>query len=170
VVLYVCETCSLTLEEHRLRVSENRRLRIFGPKRDEMRWGWKNLCIKELHKLYSLPSIFCVYENENIWSKWSRRWEVTYDAAGFSSENSWRYTFMKMHGLCMCTWSRTAQKMSSTKPKFSTFRWTELWTPKVLNWSQLKLLAIRKHTKPNSVAFSPQANYTDRATAACRRS
>jgi hypothetical protein len=25
-------------------------------------------------------------------------------------------------------------------------------------------------TKLNSVAFSPQANYTDRATAACRRS
>jgi hypothetical protein len=38
VVLYGCETCSLTLrEEHRLRVFENRLLRrIFGPKRDEV--------------------------------------------------------------------------------------------------------------------------------------
>jgi hypothetical protein len=38
VVLYGCETWSLTLrEEHRLRVFENRVLRrIFGPKRDEM--------------------------------------------------------------------------------------------------------------------------------------
>jgi hypothetical protein len=37
VVLYGCETGSLTLrEEHRLRVFENRVLRrIFGPKRDE---------------------------------------------------------------------------------------------------------------------------------------
>jgi uncharacterized membrane protein len=37
VVLYGCETWSLTLrEEHRLRVSENRVLRrVFGPKRDE---------------------------------------------------------------------------------------------------------------------------------------
>jgi hypothetical protein len=37
IVLYVCETWSLTLrEEHRLRVFENRMLRrIFGPKRDE---------------------------------------------------------------------------------------------------------------------------------------
>jgi hypothetical protein len=37
VVLYGCETRSLTLrEEHRLRVFENRVLRrIFGPKRDE---------------------------------------------------------------------------------------------------------------------------------------
>jgi hypothetical protein len=38
VVLYDCETWSLTLrEEHRLRVFENRILRrIFGPKRDEV--------------------------------------------------------------------------------------------------------------------------------------
>jgi hypothetical protein len=39
VVLYGCETWSLTLkEEHRLRVFENRVLRrIFGPKRDEVK-------------------------------------------------------------------------------------------------------------------------------------
>jgi hypothetical protein len=39
VVLYGCETRSLTLsEERRLRVFENRVLRkIFGPKRDEVR-------------------------------------------------------------------------------------------------------------------------------------
>jgi hypothetical protein len=38
VVLYGCETWSLTLrDEHRLRVFENRVLkRIFGPKRDEV--------------------------------------------------------------------------------------------------------------------------------------
>ena len=38
VVLYGCESWSLTLrEEHRLRVFENRVLRrIFGPKRDEV--------------------------------------------------------------------------------------------------------------------------------------
>jgi hypothetical protein len=36
VVLYGCETWSLTLrEEHRLRISENRVLRIFRPKREE---------------------------------------------------------------------------------------------------------------------------------------
>jgi hypothetical protein len=41
VVLYGCETWSLTLrEEHRLRVYENRVLRrIFGPKRDEVTGG-----------------------------------------------------------------------------------------------------------------------------------
>jgi hypothetical protein len=41
LVLYGCETWSLTLrEEHRLRVFENRVLRrIFGPKRDEVAGG-----------------------------------------------------------------------------------------------------------------------------------
>jgi hypothetical protein len=46
VVLYGCETWSLTLrKEHRLRVFENRVLRrIFGLKRDEVTGEWKN-CI-----------------------------------------------------------------------------------------------------------------------------
>ena len=41
VVLYGCETWSLTLkEERRLKVSENRVLRkVFGPKRDEVTKG-----------------------------------------------------------------------------------------------------------------------------------
>jgi hypothetical protein len=42
VVLYGCETWSLTLrEKRRLRVFENRVLRIFGPKRDEVKWEWR---------------------------------------------------------------------------------------------------------------------------------
>jgi hypothetical protein len=59
VVLYGCETLSLTLrEEHILRVFENRVLRrIFGPLRDEVTGGWRKLHIEELHGLYSLPSI-----------------------------------------------------------------------------------------------------------------
>jgi hypothetical protein len=46
VILYGCETWSLTLrEEYRLRVFENKVLRrIFGPKRDEVREGGEN-CI-----------------------------------------------------------------------------------------------------------------------------
>jgi hypothetical protein len=59
VVLYGCETLSLTLrEEHRLRVFENRMFRrIFRPKRDEVTGGWRKLHNKELHGLYSSPSI-----------------------------------------------------------------------------------------------------------------
>jgi hypothetical protein len=45
VVLYGCETWSLTLrEEHRLRVFENRVLRrIFDPKRGEVTGEWRRL-------------------------------------------------------------------------------------------------------------------------------
>jgi hypothetical protein len=59
VILYGCETWSLTLrEEHRLRVFENRVLRrIFGPKIDEVTGGWRKLHNEELHGLYSSPSI-----------------------------------------------------------------------------------------------------------------
>jgi hypothetical protein len=58
VVLYGCETWSLTLrEQHRLRVSENRVLRrIYGPKREENGWRRK-LHNEELHSLYSSPNI-----------------------------------------------------------------------------------------------------------------
>jgi hypothetical protein len=45
VVLYGCKTWSLTVrEEHKLRVFENRVLRIFGPKRDGVMGGGEN-CI-----------------------------------------------------------------------------------------------------------------------------
>jgi hypothetical protein len=59
VVLYGCETWSLTLrEEHRLRVFENRVLRrIFGLKRDEVTGDWRKLQNEELHNLYSSPNI-----------------------------------------------------------------------------------------------------------------
>jgi hypothetical protein len=59
VLLYGCGTWSLTLrEEHRQRMFENRTLRrIFGPKVDEVKRGWKKLHNEELHSLYSSPSI-----------------------------------------------------------------------------------------------------------------
>jgi hypothetical protein len=59
VVLYGCETWSLTLrEEHTLRVFENRVLRrIFRLKRDEVTGEWRKLHNKELHDLYPSPSI-----------------------------------------------------------------------------------------------------------------
>jgi hypothetical protein len=50
VVVYGCETWSLTLrEDHRLSVFENRVLRgIFGPKRDEVAGEWRQLHNEEL--------------------------------------------------------------------------------------------------------------------------
>jgi hypothetical protein len=57
VVLYGCETWSLSLrEEYRLRVIENRVFRrIFGPKRDEVTGEWRKLHNEELCDFYSLP-------------------------------------------------------------------------------------------------------------------
>jgi hypothetical protein len=68
VVLYGCETWSLTLrEEHRLRVIEDRVLRrIFGPKRDEVTGGWRKLHNEELHDLYSSPSIIRIIKVRRI--------------------------------------------------------------------------------------------------------
>jgi hypothetical protein len=52
-VLYEYETWFLTLrEEHRMKVSENRVLRIiFGPKRDKVTGEWKKLHNEELRNL-----------------------------------------------------------------------------------------------------------------------
>jgi hypothetical protein len=60
VVLYECESCSLTLrEERRLRVFENRVLRnVFGHKRNEVTGEWRKLHNEELNDLYSLPNIY----------------------------------------------------------------------------------------------------------------
>jgi len=59
VVLYGCETWSLTLrEERRLRVFEYRVLRrIFGAKRDEVTGEWRKLHNEELNDLYCAPNI-----------------------------------------------------------------------------------------------------------------
>ena len=56
VVLYGCGTWSLTMrEEHR--VFENRVLRIFGPKRDEVTGEWRKLHNDKLYDQYSSPNI-----------------------------------------------------------------------------------------------------------------
>jgi hypothetical protein len=67
VVLYGCDTWSLTLrEEHRLRVSENRVLRrIFGPKSEED-GSWRKLHNNELHSLYSSPNIVRVIKSRKM--------------------------------------------------------------------------------------------------------
>ena len=54
VVLYGCETWSLTLrEERKLRVYENMVLRIFGLRRGEVTGEWRRLHNEELNDLYS---------------------------------------------------------------------------------------------------------------------
>jgi hypothetical protein len=70
VVLYGCETWSLTLrEEHRLRVFENRLLkRIFGPKMDGVTGGWRKLHNEKLCDLYSSPIIIIKMKSRMRWA------------------------------------------------------------------------------------------------------
>jgi hypothetical protein len=63
VVLYGCETWSLTLrEERRLGVLR----RIFGPKRDEVTGEWRELHNDKLNDLYSTPNIVRVIKSRRI--------------------------------------------------------------------------------------------------------
>ena len=67
IVLYGCETWSLTVrEERRVRVFENRVLRgVFGPKTDEVTGEWRKLH-EELSDLYSLPNIVRVVKSRRM--------------------------------------------------------------------------------------------------------
>jgi hypothetical protein len=93
VVLYGRETWSLILrEEHRLRVFENRVLRrIFGPKRDEVMGEWRKLHNKELHDLYSSPSIIRIIKSRRM------RW-VGHETQMGEKRNAYRLLVGKPEG------------------------------------------------------------------------
>jgi hypothetical protein len=55
------------MEEHRLRVCENRVLRrIFGPRRDEVTADWRKLHNEELHNVYSSPNIIRMMKSRRM--------------------------------------------------------------------------------------------------------
>jgi hypothetical protein len=68
VVLYGCDTWSLTLrEENRQRVFDNWMLRrIFGSKTDEVTGEWKKLYNEEFRDLYSSPSIIRMIKSRRM--------------------------------------------------------------------------------------------------------
>jgi hypothetical protein len=93
VVLYGCETWSLTLrEEHQLRCFENRVLRrIFGPKKDEVTRRWRKLHNEEVPNLNSLPSIIRMMKSKRM--RWAR-----HEAAIEVMRNSYRLLMEKPEG------------------------------------------------------------------------
>ena len=73
LVMYGCETWSLTLkEERRLRVFENTVLRrIFGPKRDVVTGALRKLLKEELNDMYCSPNIILAIKS--IRMRWAGR-------------------------------------------------------------------------------------------------
>jgi hypothetical protein len=53
-------------EEHRLKVFENRMLRIFGPNRYEVTREWRKLHYKELNEYNSSPNMVRVMKSRRM--------------------------------------------------------------------------------------------------------
>jgi hypothetical protein len=80
-VLYGCDTWLLTLwEEHRLRVLQNRVLRIFRPKRNKVTGEWRKLHNKELIDMYSTPNIIRVTKSRRM--RWAGHVALTWERRG----------------------------------------------------------------------------------------
>jgi hypothetical protein len=99
VVLYGCETWSLTLrEEYRLRVFENRVLRrIFGSKRVRVTGGWRKLHNDRLHNLYSSPSIIRIIKSRRM------RW-AGHVARVWRTEMHIRFLWRSQKQMVRCRW------------------------------------------------------------------
>ena len=70
MIMYGCETWSLTMrEKRRLRVFENRVLRrIFGPKREGVTGEWRKLHNEELNDLYSQNIVRVIKSRRLRWT------------------------------------------------------------------------------------------------------
>jgi hypothetical protein len=67
VVLYGCENWSLTLrEERRQKVFENRLMRIFGRKSDDVTGEWRKLHNEELRDFYSSRSMMRIIRSRRM--------------------------------------------------------------------------------------------------------
>jgi hypothetical protein len=102
VVLYGCETWSLTLrDKHRMRVFENRVLRrILGPKSDEVTGEWRKLPSEELHILFSFPNIIRHIKSRRM--RWAEHvaWMGEESVQGFGGEPNGRIPLGRPRHTC----------------------------------------------------------------------
>jgi hypothetical protein len=98
VVLYGCETWSLTLrEESRLRGFENRVLRrIFGPKRNEVTGEWRRLRNKEVYTPYSSPNIIRVVKLRRL--RWAGHVACMGEGRGVDGRMIFKFLLEKWDG------------------------------------------------------------------------
>jgi hypothetical protein len=110
VVLYGCETWSLTLrDEQTLTVFENRVLRrIFGPKRDEATGEWRRLHTVQLYALNSSPNIIReINSRRKLWvEQAARMWERrgVYRVLVWRSEGKRPLTRLGVDGKIILKW------------------------------------------------------------------
>ena len=125
VVLYGCETWSLTLrEERRLRVFENRVLRrVFEPKRDEITGEWRKLHNEELRDLYSLPNIARVVKSRRM--RWAGHVALMGEGRGMYRVLVGKPEGKRPLGRPICRWEDNI-KMDLQEVVGSCGDWTEL--------------------------------------------
>jgi hypothetical protein len=94
-------------EEHRLKVFENRVLRIiFGPEKDEVKGEWRKLHSTELHNLYSSPDVIRQIKSRRMRS-------AEHVACMGEGWNVYRVLVRKSEGKSLLGWLRRKWKYGS---------------------------------------------------------
>jgi hypothetical protein len=140
-------------------VLENGVLRIFGPKRDGMMGGWRKLHNEEFHNLCSSPSIIRIIKSKRM------RW-VGHVAGMGEKRNIYRLLVGKPEGKRPLGRPRHRLidniKMVLLEIGLGVVDWIGLAQDRY-RWRALvnAVMNLQTNKQTNSVALSPQANYTD---------
>jgi PAS domain-containing protein len=125
VVLYGCDTWSLTVrDERRLIVFENRVLRrIFGPTRDEVLGEWRKLHNKELNDLSSSPNVVRRMKSRKM--RWAEHVERMGERRGIYRVLVGKPERKRLLGRPRCRWDNTI-KMVLQEVGYGGMDWIEL--------------------------------------------
>jgi hypothetical protein len=167
IVLYGCQTWPLALrKKHRLKVFVNRVLRrISGPKRDKVTGGWRKLHKEELHNLYSSSNIIRMITSKRMrWTRHVARMGQRKRIQDFGGKSKRKITL----GTRIRKWED--RRVDIRGIRWGRMDWTELAQDRD-QWKRAGVSTVMSRRVPLKLrGLSPQANYSDRGTAACRRS